>query len=178
MVARSLPASISRNTKLSGGAKPTLGSETRVAPRETAQTCNIRHQGGHGSRSYASIPRGLRCEPWSGRAEDIGMNGDNRLHLGVICRQSVEEADCLGCMCERCAPGSESAPLLLGALGGPARHAVAPWERVTRASFALRADFEARRRWSMNGADLRALEVFGEWSTTEKAVVQDPGGDF
>jgi hypothetical protein len=30
------------------------------------------------------------------------MNGDNRLHLGVICRQSVEEADfCLGCMRER-----------------------------------------------------------------------------
>ena len=29
----------------------------------------------------------------------------------------------------------------------------------------------------MNGADLKALEVFGEWSTTEKAVEQDPGGD-
>ena len=29
------------------------------------------------------------------------MNGDNQLHLGVICRHSVEEADCgLGCMCD------------------------------------------------------------------------------
>ena len=74
-------------------AKPALGSETRLAPRETAQTCNIRYQGGHGYRSYASIPRELRCEPWSGRAEDIGMTGDNNrlVHLGVICRQSVEE---------------------------------------------------------------------------------------
>jgi len=98
VVTRSLPASISRNTKLSGGAKPSLGSETRVAPRETAQTCNIRYQGGYGYHSYASIPRGLRCEPWSGRAKDIGMNGDNQLDLGVICRQSVEEADGLGCM--------------------------------------------------------------------------------
>ena len=40
------------------------------------------------------------------------------------------------------------------------------------------ADFEARGRWSMDGADLKALEVFGKCSTTEKAVVQDPGGDF
>ena len=78
--------------------KPTLGSEIGLKPRETAQARNTRHQGGPGYHSYASIPRGLRCEPWSGRAEDIGMNGDNRLHLGVICRQSVEEADCLGCM--------------------------------------------------------------------------------
>ena len=80
--------------------KPTLGSEIGLEPRETAQTRNIRYPGGHGCRSYASIPRGLRCEPWSGRAEDIGMNGDNQLHLGVICRQSVEEADQshLGCM--------------------------------------------------------------------------------
>jgi hypothetical protein len=30
----------------------------------------------------------------------------------------------------------------------------------------------------MSGVDLRALEVFGEWSTTEKAVVQAPGGAF
>jgi hypothetical protein len=30
----------------------------------------------------------------------------------------------------------------------------------------------------MSVVDLRALEVFGEWSTTEKAVVQDPEGDF
>ena len=82
-------------------AKPALGSETRLAPRETAQACNIWYQGGPGYRSYASIPRGLRCEPWSGRAEDIGMNGDNRLHLGVICRQSVDEAEGLGCMRER-----------------------------------------------------------------------------
>ena len=40
------------------------------------------------------------------------------------------------------------------------------------------ADFEARR-WSMDGADLKALEVFfGECSTTGKAVTQDPGGSF
>ena len=38
-------------------------------------------------------------------------------------------------------------------------------------------DFRARRS-STNGADMKALEVFGEWSTTEKAVVQDPGGDL
>ena len=82
-------------------AKPALGSETRIAPRETAQARNIRYQGGPGCRSYASIPRGLRCEPWSGRAEDIGMNGDNRLHLGVICRQSVEEADFVWAVCVR-----------------------------------------------------------------------------
>jgi len=66
---------------------------------------------------------------------------------------------------------------LLAALGGPARHAVAPWEQVQGLLLRSTADFEARR-WSMNhGADLKALEVFGEWSTTEKAVVQDPGGD-
>ena len=102
-----------------------MGSETRPTPKETARTCNIWYQGGPGCRSYASIPRGLRCEPWSGRAEDIGMNGDNRLHLGVICRQSVEEADCLGCMCERYAPDSGSAPCiclgLLAALHAPCR---------------------------------------------------------
>ena len=72
--------------------QPALGSETRIAPRERAQACNIWYQGGPGCRSYASMPRGLRCEPWSGRAEDIGMNGDNQLHLGVVCCQSVEEA--------------------------------------------------------------------------------------
>ena len=33
-------------------------------------------------------------------------------------------------------------------------------------------------RWSTSGADLKALEVFGEWSTSAEAVVQDPGGDF
>ena len=60
-------------------AKPALGSETRITPRETAQAFNIWYQGGLGYRSYASIPRGLRCEPWSGRAEDIGMNGDNHV---------------------------------------------------------------------------------------------------
>jgi len=91
-------------------AKPALGSETRIAPRETAQTCNIWYQGGPGCRSYASIPRGLR----GGRATDIGMNGDNQLHLGVICRQSVEEAYGLGCMCERCAPASGSAHICRG----------------------------------------------------------------
>ena len=65
---------------------------------------------------------------------------------------------------------------LLGALGG--RHAMkSPWERAQGLLLRSGADFEARR-WSMNGADLKALEVFGEWSTTEKAVVQDPGGDF
>ena len=154
-----------------------MGSETRLTPRETAQACNIRYQGGPGCRSYASIPRGLRCEPWSGRAEDIGMNGDNRLHLGVICRQSVEEADCLGCMCERCAPDSGSAPHTYQRLWA-ARHAMpSPWEQVQGLLLRSGADFEARR-WSMNGADLKALEVFCEWSTTEKAVVQDPGGDF
>ena len=62
--------------------KPTLGSEIGLKPRETAQTRNIRYQGGPGCRSYASIPRGLRREPWSGRAEDIGMNGNDRLNLG------------------------------------------------------------------------------------------------
>ena len=65
------------------------------------------------------------------------MNGDNRLHLGVICRQSVEEADCLGCMCERCAPDSGSAPYSAGGSGRPARHAVAVGAS-SRASFALR----------------------------------------
>ena len=58
------------------------------------------------------------------------------------------------------------------------RHAMpSPWEQVQGLLLRSGADFEARR-WSMNGADLKALEVFGEWSTTEKAVVQDPGGDF
>jgi len=59
------------------------------------------------------------------------------------------------------------------------RHAMlSRWERVQGLLLRSGADFEAARRWSMNGADLKALEVFGEWSTTEKAVVQDPGGDF
>ncbi len=53
-----------------------------------------------------------------------------------------------------------------------------PWERVQGLLLRSGADFRAARRWSTNGADLKALEVFGEWSTTEKAVVQDPGGDF
>ena len=58
------------------------------------------------------------------------------------------------------------------------RHAMpSPWEQVQGLLLRSGADFRARR-WSMNGADLKALEVFGEWSTTEKAVVQDPGGDF
>ena len=137
VVTRSLPASISRNTKLSGGAKPTLGSETRPTPRETARTCNIRYQGGHGYHSYASIPRGLRCEPWSGRAEDIAMNGDNRLHLGVICRQSVEEADCWAVCVRDVHRTLDRLRTPAGDLGGPARHAVAVGAS-SRASFALR----------------------------------------
>ena len=59
------------------------------------------------------------------------------------------------------------------------RHAMpTPWEQVQGLLVHSGADFEVRGRWSMNGADLRALEVFGEWSTTAEAVVQDPGGAF
>ena len=76
----------------------------------------------------------------------------------------------------RCAPDSGSAPHICQRLWA-ARHAMPlPWEQV-QGLVRSGADFEARR-WSMNGADLRALEVFGEWATTEKAVVQDPGVDF
>ena len=104
--------------------KPTLGSEIGLEPRETAQTRNIRYQGGPGCRSYASIPRGLRCEPWSGRAEDIGMNGDNRLHLGVICRQSVEEAvRWFGCMCVDVHRTLDRLRTSASGSGHPARHA-------------------------------------------------------
>ena len=129
-----------------------MGSETRIAPREPTQACNIRYQGGHGCRSYASIPRGLRCEPWSGRAEDIGMNGDNQLHLGVMCRQSVEEADGLSCMCARCAPDSGSAPCSCRRLGG--RHAMpSPWKQVQGLLLRSRANFRPiDGQWSMNGA--------------------------
>ena len=51
-----------------------------------------------------------------------------------------------------------------------------PWERAQGLLVRSGTDFEARR-WSMGGVDLKALEVFGEWATTEKAVVQDPGED-
>ena len=58
------------------------------------------------------------------------MNGDNRLHLGVICRQSVEEAEGLGCLRERCAPDSGSAQHTYQRLRA-ARHAMpTPWEQV------------------------------------------------
>jgi len=129
-----------------------LGSETRIAPREPTQARNIWYQGAPGCRSYASIPRGLRCEPWSGRAEDIGMNGDNQLHLGVMCRQSVEEADGLGCMCARCASDSGSAPCSCRGLGG--RHAMpSPWKQVQGLLLRSRANFRPiDGRWSMNGA--------------------------
>ena len=64
---------------------------------------------------------------------------------------------------------------LPGALG-PARAMPSPWERAQGLLVRSGTDFRARRS-STNGADMKALEVFGEWSTTEKAVVQDPGGD-
>ena len=58
------------------------------------------------------------------------------------------------------------------------RHAMpSRWEQVQGLLLRSGADFRARR-WSMNGADLRALEVFGEWPTSAEAVVQDPGEDF
>ena len=37
------------------------------------QTSTVWHQGGTGCHIYAFIPRELRCELWSGRAEEIGM---------------------------------------------------------------------------------------------------------
>ena len=56
-----------------------------------------------------------------------------------------------------------------------ARHAMpSPWEQVQGLLLSSGADFEARRS-STNGVDLRALEVFGEWSTSAEAVAQDPG---
>ena len=132
-----IPALQRRKTLNIEASKPTLGSEIGLEPRETAQTRNIRYQGGPGCHSYASIPRGLRCEPWSGRAEDIGMNGDNRLHLGVICRQSVEEADVVWAVCVRDVHWTlDRLRIPAGALGGPARHAVAVGAS-SRASFAL-----------------------------------------
>ena len=105
------------------------------------------------------------------------MNGDNRLHLGVICRQSVEEADLDWAVCVRDVHRTlDRLRTLLGALAG--RHAMpSPWAQVQGLLLRSGLDFEARR-WSMNGADLKALEVFGEWSTSAEAVVQDPGGDF
>jgi hypothetical protein len=50
------------------------------------------------------------------------------------------------------------------------------WEQV-QGLLRSGADFRARRL-STNGADLKALEVFCEWSTTGKAVVQDRGETF
>ena len=55
------------------------------------------------------------------------MNGDNQLHLGVICRHSVQEADVwfglyVWEMCTGLWIGSAHLP---AALGRPARHAVA-----------------------------------------------------
>ena len=64
-----------------------------------------------------------------------------------------------------------------GGSGGPALAMKSPWERAQGLLVRSGTDFRARR-WSMNGADMKALEVCGEWSTTEKAVLQDPGGDF
>ena len=117
---------------IGGAAKPTLGSETRITLRETTQACNIWYQGGPGYRSYASIPRGLRCEPWSGRAEDIGMNGDNRLLLGGICRQSVEEADVVWAVCVRDVHRTLDRLRTSARGSGRARHAMvpSPWEQV------------------------------------------------
>ena len=106
------------------------------------------------------------------------MNGDNQLHLGVICRHSVQEADVwfglyVWEMCTGLWIGSAYLPGLWAA-----RHAMpSPWEQVQGLLLRSGADFEARR-WSMNGADLRALWVFGEWSTSAATVAQDPGGDF
>ena len=65
---------------------------------------------------------------------------------------------------------------LLGALAG--RHAMpSPWAQVQGLLLRSGTDFRARR-WSTNGADMKALEVFGEWPTSAEAVVQDPGEDF
>ena len=73
------------------------------------------------------------------------MNGDNRLHLGVICRQSVEEADGLGCMCEMCTGLWIGSALLPAALWA-GRHAMAsPWEQVQGLLLRSGADFEACR---------------------------------
>ena len=106
------------------------------------------------------------------------MNGDNQLHLGVICRQSVEEANVVWAVCERDLPRTLDRPRTpAGGSGRPPEcHAVARREQVQGLLVHSGADFEARGRWSMDGADLKALEVFGKCSTTEKAVVQDPGG--
>ena len=66
------------------------------------------------------------------------MTGDNGLHLGVICRQSVEEADFVWAVCVRDCTG-----LWIGSadlpesLSGSARHAVAVGASA-RASCALR----------------------------------------
>ena len=86
-------------------------------------------------------------------------------------------------MCERCAPDSGSAPhtcLGLWGPGTPCRRAVGA---SSRASFALRGWVvifgHVARRWSMNGADMKALEVF--WRVLHNGKGQShktPGGAF
>ena len=88
------------------------------------------------------------------------MNGDNRLHLGVIC-QSVEEADVVWAVCVRDVHRTlDRLRIPAWALGGPARHAVAVGASSRASLLRFGADFRARRG-SMNGADLRALWVLG-----------------
>ena len=109
-----------------------MGSETRLTPRETAQACNIRYQGGPGCRSYASIPRGLRCEPWSGRAEDIGMNGDQ----SAPCRCCLSPANLwkkliVWAACVRDVHRTlDRLRVPAGGSGGPALAMKSPWERA------------------------------------------------
>jgi len=89
---RRCPRAPKRNTIIIGAAKPTLGSESRVSSGETAQACTARHQGGPSHHSYAWIPRGLRCGPWSGQEPTFGTWTRMGVFLDVICYTSVKDA--------------------------------------------------------------------------------------
>ena len=72
------------------------------------------------------------------------MTGDNRLHLGVICRQSVEEADFVWAVCVRDCTGLWiGSAYLPGALGGPALAMKSPWERAQGLLVRSGTDFRA-----------------------------------
>ena len=72
------------------------------------------------------------------------MTGDNRLHLGVICRQSVEEADVVWAVCVRDVHRTlHWLRIPAGGSGDPALAMKSPWERAQGLLVRSGTDFRA-----------------------------------
>jgi len=82
----------SETPSLSPRQSPRWALKAASRPGETAQAYTTRHQGGPWYHSYAWIPRGLRCGPWSGQERAFGTWTRMGVFLAAICCTYVKDA--------------------------------------------------------------------------------------